>query len=79
MNYYARTAISRDGGAVPGATVAVADADGGAFAKYGAEDGTVYLARPDLHVAARWRACTPDALAAAFAAARMSPETRTER
>ena len=70
---------SRDGGAVPGATVVLADADGGAFAKYGAADGTVYLARPDLHVAARWRECPPDALTTALAAALMSPETRTER
>jgi 3-(3-hydroxy-phenyl)propionate hydroxylase len=73
------TAISRDGSTVPGATAVLADADGGAFAKYGAADGTVYLARPDLHVAARWRACTPNALAAALAAALMRPEARTEQ
>lgn len=40
---------------VAGATVVV-DADCRAAALYGAEPGTTYLARPDGHVAARWRA-----------------------
>ena len=31
------------------------DADGLAFERYDATDGTCYLAGPDQHVAARWR------------------------
>ncbi|GAB4480749.1 MAG: FAD-dependent oxidoreductase [Burkholderiaceae bacterium] len=42
----------------------------GLFARrYDARDGTVYLVRPDEHVAARWRAADPDRLRAALARA----------
>ena len=42
------------------------DPDGTAFARYGASDGTVYLMRPDQHVAARLRSLDPATLADAL-------------
>jgi 3-(3-hydroxy-phenyl)propionate hydroxylase len=47
----ARTA----GGSVPN-TRTLIDIKGVIASRYDARDGTVYLARPDQHVAARWRA-----------------------
>lgn len=43
--------------------------DGVLSARYDARPGTAYLLRPDQHVAARWRCCTADKLAAALARA----------
>lgn len=45
------------------------DAKGLAWARYGADAGTVYLARPDQHVAGRWRSPDAGALRAALARA----------
>jgi 3-(3-hydroxy-phenyl)propionate hydroxylase len=45
---------------------AVEDADGVLFRKWDARDGTVYLLRPDAHVAARWRALDAAAVRAAY-------------
>ncbi|WP_163557834.1 FAD-dependent monooxygenase [Halomonas sp. NO4] len=42
------------------------DVDGSLFAGYGAAPGTVYLARPDRHVAARWKTLEIHALDAAL-------------
>lgn len=42
--------ICRDGSA----EAAIIDADGTLFQRYGASEGSVYLVRPDRHVAARW-------------------------
>jgi 3-(3-hydroxy-phenyl)propionate hydroxylase len=47
----------------------VVDAEGLAAARYDGRPGTAYLIRPDRHVAARWRALDPGALAAALARA----------
>ena len=45
------------------------DHDGLAFARYDAKDGTCYLARPDQHVAARWRETEVSRIVAAVARA----------
>jgi 3-(3-hydroxy-phenyl)propionate hydroxylase len=55
-------------GAVPGARTLV-DANGVIAARYDARPGTVYLARPDQHVAARWRTFDPARIEAALARA----------
>ena len=46
--------IARRPGEVPGARTFV-DIEGHLFSRYDARSGTAYLARPDQHVAARWR------------------------
>ena len=43
----------------------VVDAEGLLAQRYDALTGTAYLIRPDQHVAARWRAFQPDAVASA--------------
>jgi 3-(3-hydroxy-phenyl)propionate hydroxylase len=47
----------------------VTDRDGLAFARYDATPGTLYLIRPDQHVAARWRETEVSRIAAAVARA----------
>ena len=56
------------GGPLPGATV-IDDAEGLVARRYDARHGTVYLLRPDQHVAARWRAFAPARVRAAIARA----------
>jgi 3-(3-hydroxy-phenyl)propionate hydroxylase len=48
---------------------ALPDPEGRAAARYGAAPGSLYLLRPDLHVAARWREANPGHLAQALATA----------
>ncbi|MDI5889827.1 FAD-dependent monooxygenase [Halomonas rhizosphaerae] len=50
----------------PGAEDALVDPDGSLFTGYGAAPGAAYLARPDRHVAARWKSFEPAALEAAL-------------
>ncbi|KAF0121706.1 MAG: putative monooxygenase, partial [Xanthobacteraceae bacterium] len=47
-----------------GAVRPLADPSGGVAAAYGAVPGTVYLIRPDLHVAGRWKQAAADELLA---------------
>jgi 3-(3-hydroxy-phenyl)propionate hydroxylase len=54
------------GGPVPGVTV-IGDAEGLVARRYDARHGTIYLLRPDQHVAARWRAFDPARVRAAIA------------
>jgi 3-(3-hydroxy-phenyl)propionate hydroxylase len=56
------------GGPVPGVTV-IDDAEGLVARRYDARHGTVYLLRPDQHVAARWRAFDLGRVRAAIARA----------
>ncbi len=60
--------VTPDGGRLDGATV-LADAQGLMARRYDARPGTVYLVRPDQHVAARWRAFDPSLVRAAVARA----------
>jgi 3-(3-hydroxy-phenyl)propionate hydroxylase len=55
-------------GNAPGLNVLL-DHEGLAFARYDARDGTCYLARPDQHVAARWREPEVSRIVAAVARA----------
>ncbi|MDB5966008.1 MAG: FAD-dependent oxidoreductase [Polaromonas sp.] len=57
------------GPAAPGIT-AVADHDGVLHQRFGAEAGHTYLARPDHHIAARWKSCDVAAVSAALAKAK---------
>ncbi|HVR50053.1 MAG TPA: FAD-dependent monooxygenase [Pseudorhodoferax sp.] len=53
-------------GAADPAADAIADPDGALHAAFGAAAGTVYLVRPDHHIAARWTAVDAATLAAAL-------------
>jgi 3-(3-hydroxy-phenyl)propionate hydroxylase len=61
----AKVVVAANGGA-NGPTAALADAEGLAFKRYDAGSGTVYLLRPDRHVAARWRKPGPGEIEAAL-------------
>ncbi|MEH2508077.1 hypothetical protein V1290_006888 [Bradyrhizobium sp. AZCC 1578] len=41
-------------------TKAIADQDGEIARLFAASPGTLYLLRPDLHIAGRWKAAAPD-------------------
>lgn len=56
-------------GSAPGGLATVIDTRGRIAERYDMQSGTVYLARPDQHVAARWRAFDVDRVAAAVARA----------
>ncbi|NLH80741.1 MAG: monooxygenase, partial [Phyllobacteriaceae bacterium] len=56
-------------GITPLADRVVADPDGRISRKWAAPPGSAYLLRPDLHVAARWRAVSPDHFATALSVA----------
>jgi 3-(3-hydroxy-phenyl)propionate hydroxylase len=56
-------------GAAPAGTVVIEDAEGLLARRYDARPGTVYLLRPDQHVAARWRRFEPALVQAALARA----------
>jgi 3-(3-hydroxy-phenyl)propionate hydroxylase len=58
-------------GNAPGLNVLL-DHEGLAFTRYDARDGTCYLARPDQHVAARWREPEASRIVAAVARATAS-------
>ncbi len=60
--------VTPAGGRIDGLTV-LADAQGLMVRRYDAKPGTAYLARPDQHVAARWRAFDPTLVRAAVARA----------
>jgi 3-(3-hydroxy-phenyl)propionate hydroxylase len=60
--------VTPGGGQLDGITV-LADTQGLMARRYDAKPGTAYLARPDQHVAARWRAFDPSRVRAAVARA----------
>ena len=60
--------VTPAGGQIDGITV-LADAQGLMARRYDAQPGSAYLARPDQHVAARWRAFDPSLVRAAVARA----------
>jgi 3-(3-hydroxy-phenyl)propionate hydroxylase len=60
--------VTPAGGSLEGVTV-LADAKGLIARRYDAKPGTAYLARPDQHVAARWRVFDPTRVRAAVARA----------
>jgi 3-(3-hydroxy-phenyl)propionate hydroxylase len=63
-----RVARGRGGGPMEAGTLAYPD--GIAFTRWGAKPGTIYLVRPDQHIAARWRKPPPaETLKAALARA----------
>ncbi len=47
---------------IPGVTVVRLPPDGPVAEIYGAADGSAYLIRPDLHVAARWHSVSPESV-----------------
>jgi 3-(3-hydroxy-phenyl)propionate hydroxylase len=53
----------------PDGTTLLVDRDGLASKRYDARPGTVYLCRPDQHIAGRWRRPDPERLRAALARA----------
>ena len=57
--------IAREGGA-PGGIETLHDVKGRVRERYDLQPGTVYLVRPDQHVAARWRRFDPAAIEAAL-------------
>jgi 3-(3-hydroxy-phenyl)propionate hydroxylase len=60
--------VSRDGETGGAGATRLVDHEGLAFKRWAAEPGTVYLVRPDQHIAARWKSPPPEAtLAAALA------------
>jgi 3-(3-hydroxy-phenyl)propionate hydroxylase len=64
-------AIASLGARVPLDTQVISQSDdhtGRLFALYGAQPGSVYLVRPDGHVAARWRSAVPEELVVAVEA-----------
>jgi 3-(3-hydroxy-phenyl)propionate hydroxylase len=61
--------ISRKTGTVAGGIRALEDARGIAAQRYDAKPGTLYLLRPDQHVAARWRSLDAAKVKAAVARA----------
>ncbi|QCI67722.1 FAD-dependent monooxygenase [Phreatobacter stygius] len=58
-------ALTIGGGGQAGA---IADPDGNVAGRYDARPGTVYLLRPDLHVAGRWRDAVSDEIIASLSA-----------
>lgn len=54
---------------VGGSGAMIIDEEGIAAARYGAQEGAVYLVRPDQHIAARWKDPAPEAVARALARA----------
>jgi 3-(3-hydroxy-phenyl)propionate hydroxylase len=49
-----------DGQGTASEAPAIPDADGEIARLFGAQPGTLYLLRPDLHIAGRWKAIVPD-------------------
>ncbi len=61
--------VSPRAGVAPAGVRSLADTVGRFAERYDAKAGTVYLVRPDQHVAARWRAFDPQQIRAALACA----------
>ncbi|MGF6861607.1 3-(3-hydroxy-phenyl)propionate hydroxylase [Rhodobacteraceae bacterium MBR-64] len=63
---------------IAGVQVLTLPATGEAAAGFAARPGTVYLIRPDMHVAARWQAADPPVVAGALAALLDRPDLRPD-
>jgi 3-(3-hydroxy-phenyl)propionate hydroxylase len=58
-----RAVVVAGAGELPDGAIGI-EADGRLAGRYGAAPGTLYLIRPDLHVAGRWKAVVPDEVVA---------------
>ncbi|WER49532.1 FAD-dependent oxidoreductase [Cupriavidus sp. WKF15] len=72
-NLQLRVIVPAGGAPQPGA---LADLDGHALARYGAQAGTLYVIRPDGYVLARWRAPQPEPLRTVLARFLQTPADR---
>jgi 3-(3-hydroxy-phenyl)propionate hydroxylase len=60
----AKRVLGGSGAVMPAGSRLVYDRDGAVAETFGAEPGSLYLLRPDLHIAGRWRELVPEEVVA---------------